>query len=190
MMPISLSWRRRELSASSCTEELTWTNFWTCPGNFLKQYFAGNVWFLVISKNNYLFPVNNSPSFSPAACADVSIADSRESTWLSSLRSKRPRRLLVFSRSQPPLRPISETWSSFQSSLVESSESTTERFSTRWVDYNKCENIMIIIILLQTEIKPEMIGFYLGEFAISYKPVKHGRPGIGATHSSRFIPLK
>jgi len=21
-------------------------------------------------------------------------------------------------------------------------------------------------------------------------PVKHGRPGIGATHSSRFIPLK
>jgi len=22
------------------------------------------------------------------------------------------------------------------------------------------------------------------------KPVKHGRPGIGATHSSRFIPLK
>ncbi|GMR55700.1 hypothetical protein PENTCL1PPCAC_24671 [Pristionchus entomophagus] len=42
----------------------------------------------------------------------------------------------------------------------------------------------------QTEIKPEMIGHYLGEFAISYKPVKHGRPGIGATHSSRFIPLK
>ncbi|KAJ1372609.1 ribosomal protein S15 [Parelaphostrongylus tenuis] len=42
----------------------------------------------------------------------------------------------------------------------------------------------------QTEIKPEMIGYYLGEFAITYKPVKHGRPGIGATHSSRFIPLK
>merc|ERR1712241_14214 len=37
---------------------------------------------------------------------------------------------------------------------------------------------------------PEMIGPYLGEFSISYKPVKHGRPGIGATHSSRFIPLK
>ena len=39
------------------------------------------------------------------------------------------------------------------------------------------------------EIKPEMIGHYLGEFAISYKPVTHGRPGIGATNSSRFIPL-
>merc|ERR1719163_1133031 len=33
-------------------------------------------------------------------------------------------------------------------------------------------------------IKPEMIGHYLGEFSITYKPVKHGRPGIGATHSS------
>ncbi|CAH0554012.1 unnamed protein product [Brassicogethes aeneus] len=42
----------------------------------------------------------------------------------------------------------------------------------------------------QVEIKPEMIGHYLGEFALTYKPVKHGRPGIGATHSSRFIPLK
>ena len=40
------------------------------------------------------------------------------------------------------------------------------------------------------EIKPEMIGHYLGEFSITYHPVQHGRPGIGATHSSRFIPLK
>ncbi|CAI8004018.1 40S ribosomal protein S15 [Geodia barretti] len=42
----------------------------------------------------------------------------------------------------------------------------------------------------QVEIKGEMVGRYLGEFSITYKPVKHGRPGIGATHSSRFIPLK
>ncbi|KAJ6825533.1 40S ribosomal protein S15-like isoform X1 [Iris pallida] len=42
----------------------------------------------------------------------------------------------------------------------------------------------------QVEIKPEMIGHYLAEFSNSYKPVKHERPGIGATHSSRFIPLK
>lgn len=42
----------------------------------------------------------------------------------------------------------------------------------------------------QVEIKPEMVGHYLGEFSITYKLVKHGRPGIGATHSSRFIPLK
>jgi small subunit ribosomal protein S15e len=42
----------------------------------------------------------------------------------------------------------------------------------------------------QVEIKPNMIGHYLGEFSITYKPVKHGRPGVGATNSSRFIPLK
>ncbi len=42
----------------------------------------------------------------------------------------------------------------------------------------------------QVEIKPEMIGHYLAEFSLSYKPVKHGRPGIGATNSSRFVPLK
>jgi hypothetical protein len=43
---------------------------------------------------------------------------------------------------------------------------------------------------LQVEVKPEMVGHYLAEFSISYKPVKHGRPGIGSTNSSRFIPLK
>lgn len=40
------------------------------------------------------------------------------------------------------------------------------------------------------EIKPDMVGYYLGEFSITYKPIRHGRPGIGATNSSRFIPLK
>jgi small subunit ribosomal protein S15e len=42
----------------------------------------------------------------------------------------------------------------------------------------------------QVEIKPEMVGHYLGEFSITYRPVRHGRPGIGSTNSSRFIPLK
>jgi ribosomal protein S19 len=46
------------------------------------------------------------------------------------------------------------------------------------------------VIPMQVEIKPDMIGGYLAEYSISYKPVKHGKPGIGATHSSRFIPLK
>ena len=40
------------------------------------------------------------------------------------------------------------------------------------------------------EIKPEMIGHYLGEFAITCKPVKHGAPGIGASRSSMYVPLK
>ena len=38
------------------------------------------------------------------------------------------------------------------------------------------------------EIKPDMVGYYLGEFAQSYKRVNHGRPGVGATNSSKFVP--
>ena len=40
------------------------------------------------------------------------------------------------------------------------------------------------------EIKPEMIGHYLGEFAMTRKEVKHSGPGVGATRSSKFMPLK
>ena len=43
---------------------------------------------------------------------------------------------------------------------------------------------------VQVEIKPEMIGHYLGEFAITNKPVRHGTPGIGASRSSMYVPLK
>ena len=42
----------------------------------------------------------------------------------------------------------------------------------------------------QVEIKPEMVGHYLGEFSMTYKLVAHGRPGVGATGSSKFVPLK
>jgi small subunit ribosomal protein S19 len=40
------------------------------------------------------------------------------------------------------------------------------------------------------EIKPEMMGHYLGEFAVTNKPVRHGTPGIGASRSSMYVPLK
>lgn len=40
------------------------------------------------------------------------------------------------------------------------------------------------------ELKPEMIGHYLGEFAMTRKAVAHSGPGVGATRSSKFMPLK
>lgn len=40
------------------------------------------------------------------------------------------------------------------------------------------------------DIRPEMIGHYLGEFALTRKRVQHGSPGIGATRSSKYVPLK
>lgn len=43
---------------------------------------------------------------------------------------------------------------------------------------------------VRVEIEPEMIGHYLGEFAITNEPVKHGIPGIGASRSSMYVPLK
>ena len=40
------------------------------------------------------------------------------------------------------------------------------------------------------DIKPEMIGHRLGEFALTRKNVQHSAPGFGATRSSKFVPLK
>ncbi len=40
------------------------------------------------------------------------------------------------------------------------------------------------------DIKAEMIGHYLGEFALTRKSVKHSGLGVGATRSSKFMPLK
>ncbi|NOJ27483.1 MAG: 30S ribosomal protein S19 [Nitrososphaera sp.] len=42
----------------------------------------------------------------------------------------------------------------------------------------------------QVAIKPEMIGHYLGEYAITNKRVQHGAPGVGASRSSLYVPLK
>ena len=43
---------------------------------------------------------------------------------------------------------------------------------------------------LPVEIKPDMIGHYLGEYAITNKKVVHGTPGIGSSRSSLYVPLK
>ena len=40
------------------------------------------------------------------------------------------------------------------------------------------------------EVKSDMIGHYLGEFSLTYKPIKHGKVGVGATRSSKFTSLK
>jgi len=42
----------------------------------------------------------------------------------------------------------------------------------------------------RVEVEPEMIGHYLGEFHQTRSTVEHGQAGIGATRSSKFVPLK
>ena len=43
---------------------------------------------------------------------------------------------------------------------------------------------------IPVDIRPEMIGRRLGEFALTTRIVKHGMPGVGATRSSLYIPTK
>lgn len=40
------------------------------------------------------------------------------------------------------------------------------------------------------EIKSEMIGHFLGEYAMTNKRVVHGAPGVGSSRSSLYVPLK
>ncbi|WP_058366164.1 30S ribosomal protein S19 [Haloparvum sedimenti] len=42
----------------------------------------------------------------------------------------------------------------------------------------------------RVRVEPEMIGHYLGEFHLTRSTVSHGQAGIGATRSSKFVPLK
>ncbi|MDH3204002.1 MAG: 30S ribosomal protein S19 [Nitrosopumilus sp.] len=39
-------------------------------------------------------------------------------------------------------------------------------------------------------IRTEMIGHYLGEYVITNRRVSHGAPGVGASRSSLYVPLK
>ncbi|OPX70601.1 MAG: 30S ribosomal protein S19 [Methanoregulaceae archaeon PtaB.Bin056] len=43
---------------------------------------------------------------------------------------------------------------------------------------------------MKVELQPESLFHYLGEFAITRKKVSHGSAGIGATRSSKYVPLK
>ena len=42
----------------------------------------------------------------------------------------------------------------------------------------------------KVEIIPEMVGHYFGEFAQTRGRVQHGAAGVGATRSSKYVPLK
>jgi len=39
-------------------------------------------------------------------------------------------------------------------------------------------------------ITSEMVSHYLGEYVITNKRVSHGAPGVGASRSSSYVPLK
>ncbi|KAH0573752.1 Ribosomal protein S15 [Spironucleus salmonicida] len=45
-------------------------------------------------------------------------------------------------------------------------------------------------IFTPVEVKHNMLGQYLAEFSLSYKIVKHGKAGVGATRGSSSVSLK
>ena len=49
--------------------------------------------------------------------------------------------------------------------------------------YNGKEFVKIII-------QEDMIGHFLGEFSITRRRTQHGTPGVGASRSSKFVPIK
>ncbi len=58
-----------------------------------------------------------------------------------------------------------------------------EMVGTKIGVHNGHEFIMVVI-------DASMIGHRLGEFALTRARVKHSAPGLGATRSSKFVPLK
>lgn len=58
-----------------------------------------------------------------------------------------------------------------------------EMVGLKFAVYNGKEFVVV-------DVTPEMIGHRLGEFSQTRKKVTHGTPGIGATRSSMYIPLK
>ncbi|HUK39182.1 MAG TPA: 30S ribosomal protein S19 [Methanomicrobiales archaeon] len=42
----------------------------------------------------------------------------------------------------------------------------------------------------KVDLQPEAVYHYLGEFALTRHKVAHGAAGIGATRSSKYVPLK
>ena len=58
-----------------------------------------------------------------------------------------------------------------------------EMVGTTFLVHNGREFVSVQII-------PEMIGHYLGEMVITNKRVVHGTPGIGASRSSMYVPLR
>lgn len=43
---------------------------------------------------------------------------------------------------------------------------------------------------IEFEVQPEMIGHFLGEYALTRRFEKHTGPGVGATKSSKYMPLR
>lgn len=159
--------KRNVPSVNSPSEVLTWTNFWTCQRKYLFPFKKcnQNLKFYLVFREQL-----------------VELLHARARRRFSRGLKRKPLALIKKLRKAKKEAPPNEKPEIVKTHLRNMIIVPEMVGSIVGVYNGKAFN--------QVEIKPEMIGHYLGEFSVTYKPVKHGRPGIGATHSSRFIPLK
>ena len=94
-------------------------------------------------------------------------------------------------------RSIKRGFTDAQKSLIKAVERNSQNIETH------CRDMVIIPQMLGKTIKvhdgkgfapvtiqTEMLGHYLGEFAMTRKRVQHSAPGIGATKSSASLSVK
>ena len=90
-----------------------------------------------------------------------------------------------------------------QQKLLKKIKAAAEKGATNKMIKTHCRDLPILPIMIgmtlgvyngkefiKVEIKPEMLGHFLGEFAPSRKRVQHSAPGVGATRGSLFVPTK
>ena len=82
------------------------------------------------------------------------------------------------------IKPV-EAWDSTSKHWASSRRRKTHNFFSIRISYLR--NLRRKLLWLH--VCEEMIGHYLGEFSITYKPIKHGRAGM-MSKNSQFVPLK
>ena len=194
------SWRRAEHSRSSHTGELISISQLPWKRLLLRSQLIFNIDFWISH------PLSSATS-SMLVPGDGSTVALSENLWAWSRNFARRKRRPSQMKNQILSKPICEIWSLYRRWLDPLLVYTPERISIRlklgrkWLA-TTWANFLSLSTLIHLFCWKEYTSCWIypqslvdtGPIANSYfttnsKPVKHGRPGIGATHSSRFIPL-
>ena len=100
-------------------------------------------------------------------------------------------------------RSISRGFSKRHKNLIENIRGTARSGKEKQVIRTHCRDFIVLPEMVglemevysgqefqKFEVQPEMIGHYIGEFVQTRQKVSHSAPGVGATKSSKYVPLK
>ena len=94
-------------------------------------------------------------------------------------------------------RKITRGFTDAEKSFLKSIEKKKKNLETHCRDMLILPNMVGLLLKIHNgkeftlvEVKKEMIGHRLGEFALTRKNIKHSAPGIGATRSSASLSVK